>query len=301
MKNYSIILLIATVFLSACVTTKQKSKNNDSLTIVSPSKSSPYTIAYSSNGIVLTDNEGKLKNRISTSGGYAAWSPDGKRLAFYAKYDERKTWSIHTMNIDGTNKQRLTHIKDKWDNSPTWSPDGTKIAFSREYEDSEKNWQQEVWIMNADGSEQTQIKPIKGGGPYFTPDGRIVYHSVFNDEKTKISIADMDGNNSIQLTHNEAEDQHPEVSPNGMHIAFMSDRDGNNEIYVMNIDGSNEKQLTSSKGDKWYPSWSPDGSRIIFLSNIDGQRDIYMMNRDGSSVKKIITNGAQPAWSKIAL
>ena len=272
-------LLILTCALALNTVFAQENMDNDE------SKSSPYTIAYSWNGINLTDNEGKSKNRIVTSGGYAAWSPDGKRIAFYAKYDERKTWSIHTMNSDGTNWQRLTHVKNKWDNSPTWSPDGTKIAFSREYEDSEKNWQQEVWIMNSDGSQQTQIKPIKGGGPYFTPDGRIVFHSAFKDKKTQISIADIDGNNIIHLTDNEAEEQHPEVSPNGMQIAFMSDRDGNNEIYVMNIDGSNQKRLTSSKAAKWYPSWSPDGSKIIFSSNLDGERNIYMMNKDGSSVK----------------
>ena len=286
-------LLILTCVISLNTVFAQENKENGK------SKSSPYTIAYSSAGIVLTDNEGKSKNRISTTGGYTAWSPDGKRFAYYAKYDERKNWSIHTMNNDGTNRKRLTHVKNKWDNSPTWSPDGTKIAFSREYEDSEKNWQQEVWIMNSDGSQQTQIKPINGGGPYFTPDGKIVFHSVSKNNKTQISIADIDGNNIIQLTHNEAEEQHPEVSPNGMEIAFMSDRDGNNEIYVMNIDGSNQKRLTSSKGAKWYPSWSPDGSQLIFSSNMDGDRNIYMMNKDVSSVRKIISNGTQPAWSKI--
>lgn len=263
-------------------------------------KSSHYTIAYSSSGIVLTDDEGKSKNRIITSGGYAAWSPDGKRIAFYAKYDKRRTWSIHTMNSDGTNWQRLTHVKNKWDNSPVWSPDGTRIAFSREYQDAEEDWHAEVWIMNSDGSEQTQIKPIKGGGPYFTPDGRIVFHSEYKNEISGISIADVDGSNIVQLTQNKAEEQHPEVSPSGRQIAFMSDRDGNSEIYVMNIDGSNQKQLTSSEGAKWYPSWSPDGSKIIFSSTTeDGKRNIYMMNKDGSSVKKIIANGTQPSWSKV--
>lgn len=294
----SMLLLASVLMTSSCSHSPHKSsvlenRENDD------SQSSPYTIAYSSNGINLSDDEGKLKNKISTNGGYAAWSPDGKRIAFYAKYDERRTWSIHTMNNDGTNRKRLTHVKNKWDNSPAWSPDGSKIAFSREYEDSETNWQQEVWIMNSDGSEQTQIKPINGGGPYFTPDSRIVFHSAFNDKETEISIADIDGNNVIHLIDNEAEDQHPEVSPNGMQVAFMSDRDGNKEIYVMNIDGSNPKQLTSSETAKWYPSWSPDGSKIIFSStSIDGERNIHMINKDGSSLKKIIANGTQPAWLK---
>jgi len=293
MKTTKLLILIYTLSLNAAFA--QGNKENDK------SKSSPYTIAYSWSGINLTDNEGKSKSKIVKNGGYSAWSPDGKRIAFYAKYDDRKTWSIHTMNSDGTDWKRLTHVKNKWDNSPTWSPDGTKIAFSREYEDSEKNWHEEVWIMNSDGSEQTQIKPIKGGGPYFTPEGRIVFHSAFKDKKSEISIADIDGNNIIHLIDNEAEEQHPEVSPDGMQIAFMSDRDGNKEIYVMNIDGSNQKQLTSGEGAKWYPSWSPDGSKIIFSSTSkDGERNIYMMNNDGSSVKKIISNGTQAAWSKVA-
>ncbi|WP_082994857.1 TolB family protein [Aquimarina megaterium] len=268
-------------------------------------KSKSCTIGYTSlsSGIIeiyQKNTEGKSNIKSTNEkGGYLAWSPDGKRIAFYAKYDDKKTWSIHTMNSDGTNRKRLTHEKNKWDNSPTWSPDGRKIVFSREYKDSKKNWQQEIWIMNSDGSELSQIKSLKGGGPHFTPDGRIVFHSEFKDKKSEISIADIDGNNIIILTNNEAEEWHPEVSPDGKQIAFMSDRDGNYEIYVMNIDGSNQKRLTNNDVGDWYPSWSPDGSQLIFSSLRDGEKSIYMMNKDGSSVRKIISNASSPAWLKI--
>jgi len=271
-------------------------------------KSTSHKIAYSAKetGYVEiyqqnTDGKSTIKS-TNEKGGYVALSPDGKHFAFYAKYDDRKTWSIHTMNSDGSDRKRLTHDKNKWDNSPTWSPEGRKIAFSREYKDTDKVWQQEIWIMNSDGSELTQIKSLKGGGPYFTPDGKIVFHSEFKDKKSEISIADIDGNNITQLTDNGTEEWHPEVSPDGKHIAFMSDRDKNPEnfeIYVMNIDGSNQKRLTNNDVADWYPSWSPDGSQLIFSSNTDGIRNIYMMNKDGSSVKKIISNGSQAAWLKI--
>ncbi len=269
------------------------------------SKSTYYTIAYSSKEsgnveIYQRNTEGKSNIKSTNEkGGYLAWSPDGKHFAFYYKYDDKKTWSIHTMNSDGTNRKRLTHEKNKWDNSPAWSPDGRKIVFSREYKDSEKNWQQEIWIMNSDGSELSQIKSLKGGGPHFTPDGRIVFHSEFKDKKSEISIADIDGNNIVQLTSNEAEEWHPEVSPDGKQIAFMSDRDGNYEIYVMNIDGSNQKRLTNNDVGDWYPSWSPDGSQLIFSSLRDGEKSIYIMNKDGSSVRKIISNASSPAWLKV--
>ncbi len=271
-----------------------------------------YSIAYSANetGNVEvyqrnTDGTSTIES-TNEKGGYIASSPDGKRFAFYAKYDERKTWSIHTMNSDGSDMKRLTHKKNRWDNSPTWSPDGRKIAFSREYKNIDKVWQQEIWIMNSDGSELTQIKSLKGGAPYFTPDGRIAFHSEFEDKESEISIADVDGNNIIQLTDNDDKEEHPEVSPDGKHIAFMSDRDGNFEIYVMNIDGSNQKRLTNNDVDDWYPSWSPNGSQLIFGSNTNkdgdyknGDWDIYMMNKDGSSVKKVIKNGSQAAWLKV--
>lgn len=251
-----------------------------------------HKIAVSGAGgkIYLTDREGQSSIRIpKVTGDYIAWSPDGKKLAFREKYDDRKTWSIHTMNSDGTNWKRLTHEKNKWDSVPAWSPDGKKIAFAREYENSEGVFQAEIWMMNADGSDKTQIDSLKGSNPHFTPNGRIVFSSEYKDKKSEISIADIDGSNITHLTDNEAEEWHPEVSPNGKHIAFMSKRDGNQEIYVMDIDGSNQKRLTFSDTGESFPSWSPDSSEILFTHFADTGWDIYIMNKDGSSSRKIMS------------
>jgi len=98
----------------------------------SPVRDSPHTIAVSGAGskIYLTDREGQSSIQIpNVTGDYLAWSPDGKKLAFREKYDDRKTWSIHTMNSDGTNWKRLTHETDKWDSVPAWSPDGKKLLL----------------------------------------------------------------------------------------------------------------------------------------------------------------------------
>ncbi len=265
-----------------------------------------YEIAYASKTsrdgeIYLTDRAGKRSIMITDregNDGYAAWSPDGKRIACYAYHDGRKTWSIHTMNTDGSNRKRLTHSKNKWDSAPAWSPDGKKIAFGRAYRDMEGDWQHEVWIMNADGSDQKQLKPLDGGAPSFTPEGKIVYHSTPN--ASEIFIADQDGSNKRQLTSNEAEEWHPEVSPDGKEIVFMSDRDGNHEIYVMNIDGSNPRRLTNNEVRDSTPTWSPDGSQILFTSSEpDGEeRNLYLMNRDGTELRMLIENAGAPAWLK---
>ena len=297
LKQVNVLLIFTALFFASC----QESRN---------SKSIAYTIAYASNAtgklgtreIYLTKIEDlskvKITNPPKSGGGYLAWSPDGKQIAFYAKYDDKKTWSIHVINSDGTNWKRLTHMNGKWDSSPTWSPDGEKIAFARYYEDTTGIVNDEIWIMNSDGGEQRQIKSLSGGGPCFTPDGKIVFYSESRDRKSEISIANMDGSNLIQLTNNVAEDWHPEVSPNGKQIAFVSKRDGNQEIYSMNIDGTNEKRLTFSDVDDSHPSWSPDGSQLIFQSKTDGYWSTYIMNKNGSSVRKIIDDGASAVWLK---
>jgi len=266
-----------------------------------------YSIAYSSHesgksNIYLTDAEGLTKVQVTDfdgGNGYAAWSPDGSQIAFYAKYDERKTWSIHVMDADGSNRRRLTHLKDAWDNSPTWSPDGRQIAFARAYRDSAEVRHYELWIMNADGSNQRQIKGLSGGGPYFAPDGRIAYHS--QASPSAIMIAHVDGSNPMQLTDNGAENWHPEVSPNGEKIAFMSNVEGNHEVYTMNIDGSGLQRVTEKDTDDWYPSWTPVGQALIFSSNEDGERQIYHINVDGSELTHLIKNGSQAAWFKNCL
>ena len=261
-----------------------------------------YPIAYSSSvsgnrEIYLTNAEGQTKIQIpefAGADGYPAWSPDGERLAFYAKYDKGKTWSMHTMNRDGSDRKRLTHEKNKWDSSPTWSPDGKKIAFAREYADAEGNWQEEIWIMNADGTEQLHLKSLSGRAPCFMKDGRILFHS--KPELSQICIANSDGSNIIRLTDHKSENRGPKISPNGQHIAFISDRDGNQEVYVMEIDGTNQKRLTYNEVADWDVCWSPDSKQLIFASDTDEYLELYTVNIDGTSLKKFMANGSQPAW-----
>lgn len=106
-------------------------------------------------------------------------SPDGSKIA--VSYWQDDHWEVHTMNIDGSNRQRLTSTpltvlaenrqltrevvdgKERfvasptpaWNNAaPTWSPDGSQIAFV-----TDRTGQWEIWLMNADGSNQRPMFP----------------------------------------------------------------------------------------------------------------------------------------------
>jgi len=87
---------------------------------------------------------------ILASAAYAAWSPDGSRIA----YEQGK--DIYVMNSDGTSKQQLT-TDPACDGQPTWSPDGSKIAFVSDREGNE-----EIYVMNADGTNKINVSNNPG-------------------------------------------------------------------------------------------------------------------------------------------
>lgn len=284
-------LMFAVIFLMA-LTTGCNSK------VAEPEL--PLSIIYggvenSKKTIFLADATGKRRVKVFSgisSIGYPAVSPDGKQVAFYGKYDKRKTWSIHVVDIDGNNVRRLTDTKHVWDSSPTWSPDGKTIAFAREYRGQDRKMVEEVWLMNPDGTNKRQIKAIKGRSPEFMQDGRLLFQSKIGP--SQISISNIDGNNIIQLTNDETNNMSPKISPDGSKIAYLSNRDGNQEVYIMNLDGRNQVRITNNDISEWGPAWSVDGKKIYFSSqNVHGFYDIYKANIDGSAKEKVATNGSQ--------
>jgi Tol biopolymer transport system component len=81
-------------------------------------------------------------------GGRSSWSPDGKRLAFYA--GPRSDHNVYSINVDGTDLRQLTQGGDNL--APSYSPDGKWIAFT-----SFRDWNNEVYVMHTDGSEQVRL------------------------------------------------------------------------------------------------------------------------------------------------
>ena len=130
-------------------------------------------------------------------------------------------------------------------------------------------------------------------------DGRIAFASN-RDGDYEIFVMNSDGSDQQQITHNEADDEHPGWSPDSARMVFASDRDGDSDIYVMDADGSNAARLTDNDTDDAAPLWSPDGTRIVFYSDADGDDEVYVMNIDGSDLTQLTHNEHDdlvPNWS----
>jgi Tol biopolymer transport system component len=115
-----------------------------------------------------------------------AWSPDGRRIAFFGIGGHNGTCLI---NRDGTGQVCI----DIPGISPKWSPDGTRLAVTRGTDAG-----LEVGVMNLDGSNATTV--TTGLTPAWSPDGKRL---AFSRNNVGVFVIDADGTNVKQLTNGE--------------------------------------------------------------------------------------------------
>ena len=77
-----------------------------------------------------------------------AWSPDSKTLAVLSTAGEKDQAQFWTVNADGSNPQKQTHLKG-YAARPRWSHDGKQIAF--------------LYIENAGGGGPLRAAPLATG------------------------------------------------------------------------------------------------------------------------------------------
>jgi Tol biopolymer transport system component len=119
------------------------------------------------------DAGGSNVRRLTTIGALqAAWSRDGKRVAFISPSVEKvagATWiQVFVMDADGGNmKMVTTTANSKFE--PYWSPDGTTISFTVEKLGSMAN----VFQIGSDGNNLKRLTagPTFDGHPAYAPDG----------------------------------------------------------------------------------------------------------------------------------
>ncbi|MFP4081779.1 MAG: Tol-Pal system beta propeller repeat protein TolB [Candidatus Aminicenantes bacterium] len=200
---------------------------------------------------ILNPFEGEIKEIPSRGTNFAAaFSPDGKKLAFCSTVDEGNS-EIYVATSGGEKIRRLT-FNEAIDTAPSWSPTSREIAFT-----SDRGGTPQIYIMDAEGS---NVRRVSFGGSYhdapaWSPTGdRIAYVSRVN-QIFDLYVINLRTNQITKLTESNARNESPCWSPDGRHLVFSSNLTGTIHIYTIDYDGANLRRLTS-KGENKLPDWS---------------------------------------------
>lgn len=117
--------------------------------------------------------------------------------------------------------------------------------------------------------------------------------------RKEIYLADYDGSNGRQLTHDNALSVSPALSPNGRRLAYTGYQAGYADIYVVDLATGARVRLVKFPGTNSGARFSPDGNLLACTVSKDGNPELYVVGLGGGARRLTHTRGAEscPSWS----
>jgi Tol biopolymer transport system component len=147
-----------------------------------------------------------------------AYSPDGKRLAYFSNHEGTEKESIWVANADGSNPIQL--VKDNQVNIfPRWTPDSQRLIYHSDPASSQLNEYDYRSVPVSGGAPEDILKNAMDLYPDVGPDGRLL----FKGPKSQIQTLDPRSSKTQTLATLPAEDQWWLLrwSPDGHSIAYI--------------------------------------------------------------------------------
>lgn len=240
--------------------------------------------------MIVPANGGEAAEIPLKNGGFASFSPDGKKLAYNYVFREFRTWKryqggmaddIRIFDFTTKQSQKITdHIRQ--DIIPMWSSDGKKIYFISDrdnvmnlyvYDLSDKTTRQLTSYKDYD------IKfPAIGGDQIVYEYGGYIYR--FDTKSEQASKIPVEIENDQTWSRPEWKNVSDQI--NAIAIAPQGERmlvSARGDIFSLPAkEGITYNLTNSSNANDRLPAWSPDGKWIAYVSDKSGEFNIWLRN-----------------------
>jgi len=225
------------------------------------------------------------------------WSPEGDRVAFFARKENERILLIHDA-ISGQLERSviIPGIDDEL--SPAWSPDPAVIAF-----EGVKDGVTDIFSYNLETRDIRNLTQDQffDSNPAWSPDGKQVLYNRRIGTYTKVFLADAsDPARKIQLTFGDSDDLQPSFSRTGGTVYYTSDADGGiYNLHALDLETGDIQRLTSLSGGAFTPLELPDESGVAplaFAAYTEGRMRLYRMDPgEPESVQRAADQAREPA------
>ena len=246
----------------------------------------------------------------------AAWSPDGKNIAFVSQNDYGQ-FAIFTMTAVGGGRAEVTRLDyfSRFLTTLNWSPDGRKIVFSDSVSGTFNGT--DLFTVNVNGSGKTNLTSDHAhfdGFPVWSPDGLNILFSRYDTYPpvgyggTMLHIIKFDGTGLTALENGFADgwnEDFADWSPVTNKIIYSVNRwDHVEDLFIASPDGTKRTYIegcnwtsTSCRWHALHPRFSPDASKVVFTkSNFEGGDQIFTKNLADGRMKLLVNNARNPSW-----
>ncbi|MGD8866211.1 MAG: basic secretory protein-like protein, partial [Gemmatimonadales bacterium] len=230
----------------------------------------------------------------------AAWSPDGKMIAFVAKVSGRDALYIYSLE-EREVIQRITFDLDGVQN-PTFAPDGRHIAFT-----GLRGGISDLYVVETSGDDLEQLTDDRYADfhPAWSPDGRYIAIATDRGDETdfdelvfgnfRIALYHVGRGDVEILPHQErGKNINPVWSPDGEAIAFISDRSGINNVFIWSRVEERLYQVTDvlSGVTGVIPlspaiSWASQADRLAFNYFEEAGYNVYLIDDPRSIARPV--------------
>jgi tricorn protease len=183
--------------------------------------------------------DGSIRNLTQTPGireKYAAWSPDGKWIAYLS--DRSGEDELYIIPQDGMGKEtRITSDGKMFRMPPVWSPDSKKLLFA----------DKDVRLFYVDVDQKTPVLIDQGKYSDITdyvwaPDSKwVAYAKAEENTNSAINLYSLADKKITPVTTSFNSSSSPVFDPGGKYLFFLSQRDYNEVVGVYDFEFSNPK------------------------------------------------------------
>lgn len=237
-------------------------------------------IAFESYGpengdLFVMNRDGTARRRLTggeTLDKFAAWSPDGTRIAYSAlRAGMTRVLGEGIWVLDVATGERLRLSRGANDQGAQWSPDSSKVLFY-----GRRGGDFELMLADASGGRPERLTDNRRDDlfPRWDADGTSMVFTRTVDRDTyrrHLYRLDLSTGTETRLTTKGTSDEAGMVSADGSLIAFLRCPGTTCALWVMNADGSGQRELFGGGVEGSPPVWSPDGTRLAF-SHLDARR-----------------------------